>query len=124
MEVSKAFSSPNAIVFLNVQWSKECEIGRLQFAQFILDHRRYSPNDSLECKFVDVTEIAIDRSSLTAIPGWLKLTKQSGQRWLLMCKGEIAWVKHGRVIHVQPIGEFRTTQELMRKTDELMKLAE
>ena len=116
--VTNAALSERAIVFVNVDWAI-MEPQRTRFAQFVINYHRKHPDDSVLFHYVDCTPVTNGYAPLKSLAGWRDLQKAAGTA-LIHGYGEIVWMHNGRVLHVEGILNFETTEDLIEKTRTLM----
>jgi hypothetical protein len=116
--VSDAARSPRAIMFVHVDWAI-MEPQRTRFAAFMLEYYRTYPADPMLFHYVDCTSVTNDYAPLEALAGWQELENAAGTS-LIHGWGELVWMEHGRVLHVERILNFDTASELVEKTQSLM----
>jgi hypothetical protein len=116
--VSNAAGAPRAIIFVHVDWAI-MEPQRTVFAEFMLEYQRKNPDHSILFHYVDCTPVTSGYRPLTLLPGWLELQEAAGTS-LIHGWGEIVWMAHGQVLHVERILNFDSAAELIAKTESLM----
>ena len=122
--IENARNAEQAVVFVRLRWSAQSEWATFPFAQFMLDYSHSHPNSRLLFHYIDCTSITSDYSPLTDIPGWQELENDCP---LIQGYGELAWLKNGRVLRVEPIHDiwdFDAIEKLIAITDELMSAPE
>jgi hypothetical protein len=118
--IDNAVASEQAILFVNLDWAI-MQPQRKQFAEFMIEYQRRHPANSLMFHYVDCTQITSGYSPLRSLPGWQEL-ETNGQS-LIHGWGELVWMERGHVLHVEPILNFETVSDLVRKTEQIMSLA-
>ena len=111
--IGHAVDCSRSVSFVDMKWSLNSVFHRRTFAQFVVDYHRETRSDVALMHFIDCTSITHDYSPLYDLSGWDK------QRHRIAGMGELIWMQNGRVLHVEPIGNFRSTDELVAKTSAL-----
>lgn len=119
--VSNAAASPRAVMFVHLDWAI-MEPQRTRFVEFVLDYQRLHPDDPLLFHYVDCTPVTSGYRPLRSLPGWQELHEAAGTS-LIHGWGELVWMEHGRVLHVERILNFDSTSQLVEKTETLMPTA-
>ncbi len=119
--VTNAATSERAIMFVNVDWAI-MEPQRTRFAQFAINYHRNNPDDSVLFHYVDCTPVTNGYAPLRSLAGWRELQEAAGTA-LIHGWGELVWMHNGRVLHVERILNFKTTEDLIEKTNSLMPQA-
>lgn len=119
--IDHALDSEHAVIFVNLRWAT-LQFEQRRFAQFALDYRSLYPDDSVLFHYLDCTPITDDYTPLSSMPGWKELEKPG--RSLIQGYGELVWIRHGRVVHVEPSTNFQVTSDLIHKTEELFRSPE
>lgn len=117
--IQNATKAEQAVILINLDWSIQCVMARVPFAQFMLDYRSSRPHGKLLFHYIDCTNITQDYSPLTDLPGWQELDDKSPGT-LISGYGEMVWLKNGQVLRVAPIWDVRSRDKLIKITDELM----
>ncbi|PHS03220.1 MAG: hypothetical protein COA78_18590 [Blastopirellula sp.] len=118
--VDNAAAADRAIMFINLDWSVMAH-QIPQFAEFSIEFQKAHPDENVMFHFVDCTPVThLGYKPLRALDGWKELEVDGGS--LIHGWGEVAWLEHGHVLHVQRIDEFESTAELIEFTERLMKL--
>jgi hypothetical protein len=115
--IQNARNAEQSVVFIGLRWSATSQWATFPYAQFMLDYNSSHPDSKLLFHYIDCTSLSDDYSPLTEIPGW----HDSGA--VIHGNGELAWLKNGRVLRVEPIcgfRDFRSIEKLTTITDELM----
>jgi hypothetical protein len=116
--VANAAHAERAVLFVNVDWSL-LEPMRTRYAHFMLGYQQAHPNDGLLFHYVDCTPVSGGYAPLRALPGWTEL-EEARRASLIHGWGEVVWMAHGRVLHVEPILECGSPAQLVAKTERLL----
>lgn len=113
--IDHASKCSRSVSYIDLDWSLDSQIHRRTFAQFVVDYHREVQCNFAPMHFIDCTSITHDYSPLSDLPGWDK------QRHPIAGMGEVMWMQNGRVLHVEAIDNFRSTNDLIAKTVALFK---
>jgi hypothetical protein len=113
--VSAAAAAQRAIVFIHVDWAP-MQVQRSQYAQFVVEYQRLHPHENLQFHYIDCTTVTDGYKPLEDLPGWKELEDSKGIA-LLHAGGELVWLDHGRVLHVERIPEDDSTLHLVKRTE-------
>lgn len=113
--VDEAKSHSNAILLVHVDWAPMIH-QRKRFAEFEREYKTRYPKNDVAFRYIDCTSITEDYEPLRSLPGWKELEKQNSGSSLVHGYGELAWVKNGRVLHVERPLNFDSVDGLVAKT--------
>jgi len=116
--VSHAAASKRAIMFINIDWAI---LGneRKRFAEFMVAYHHKHQDDPVLFHYVDCTPVTSGYYPLRSLSGWKELESTKGTS-LVHGWGEVVWMEHGHVLHVERILNFDTTQRLIEITESLL----
>jgi hypothetical protein len=116
--VHDAASLPDAIILVHVDWAPMVHQQK-RFTEFVRDYKAKYPKSDLAFRYIDCTPIAEGYEPLRSLPGWKELEELNNGLSLVHGYGELAWLKNGRVLHVERPLNFRTPDALVSKTESL-----
>lgn len=118
--VAHAANSERSIMFIHVDWSF-MTLGQRMYSRFITEYFQNHPDDNLLFHYVDCTPVTNGYQPLWNLPGWKELMDSGNagiHGW-----GELVWMDHGRVIHIQRIDDFDTANDLVEWTEKILPIA-
>lgn len=74
-------------------------------------------------RYIDFTDVSGDYPQLFSLPGWAELRQQRGGDALIHGYGELVWMDHGDVVHVERPLNYKDETELIAKTDSLFSMS-
>ena len=115
--VDEATSHRNAIILVHVDWAP-MHLQRQRFAEFKRAYKVKYPERELAFRYIDCTAVTEGYEPLRSLPGWKELEQSNGAS-LVHGYGELAWVRNGRVLHVESPLNFASADELIERTQSL-----
>jgi hypothetical protein len=111
-----AINSDRAIVFVHLDWAI-MQPQRDLFTRFMLHYHHRFPDRSVGFHYLDCTPITSDYTPLKSLPDW----PGSGRNIYALqgtgVWGDVIWIDHGVVRHVETIMESDDADELIAKTN-------
>lgn len=114
--LSNAVACECAVVFVHLDWAP---MPTDRFAEFALAHQESHLPEDIAFHYIDFTSSSEDYQPLRSLAGWSELEEATGTS-LVHGKGELVWLNHGRVVHVQSITSFDSVSEFLAKATSLM----
>lgn len=114
--VDEATSHPDSIILVHVSWAPMI-LQQKRFAEFSRSFKSRHPNSELAFRYIACTPITEGYKPLRSLPGWKELEELNNGSSLVHGYGELAWVKNGRVQHVQRPLDFDSPDDLVAKTE-------
>lgn len=111
-----AINSDRAIVFVHMDWAI-MQPQRDFFTRFMLRYHQRLPDRSVGFHYVDCTPITSDYTPLKSLPGWPGSGRDIYARQGTGGWGDVIWIDHGIVQHVETIVESDDVDELIAKTN-------
>lgn len=111
-----AINSEFAIVFVHMDWAI-MQPQRELFISFMLRYHQHFPDRSVGYHYVDCTPITSDYTPLKSLPGWPGSGREIYARQGTGGWGDVIWIDHGVVQHVETIQESNDVDELIAKTN-------
>jgi len=113
--LGNALASDRAVVFVHLDWAV-MESQRDRFTRFMLAYHQQFPAHAVGFHYIDCTPISSDYTPLKSLPGWPGsgsevFAQQGTGGW-----GDVIWLDHGVVRHVESILESQDATELVAKT--------
>jgi hypothetical protein len=87
------------------------------FISFMLRYHQHFPDRSVGYHYVDCTPITSDYTPLKSLPGWPGSGREIYARQGTGGWGDVIWIDHGVVQHVETIQESNDVDELIAKTN-------
>lgn len=115
--VSHAAAARRSILFIQLDWAFMYDQHR-RFAEFSIAHSNAHPESNVGFYYVDCTPVTSGYAPLHELNGWDELEAAAGTS-LIHGWGEVAWLENGRVLHVEPILNFDSVDDLIEKTQDL-----
>lgn len=120
--LEEAVSWPLAIILINVRWAPMTR-ARQRFCELEAAIRSRYPNLNIAFRSIDFTPVEDNYAPLRSLPGWTDLEQANSGQSLIHAHGEFAWIRDGRVLHVQRPSDFSTVEDLIEKTRLLLVAA-
>ena len=118
LAVHEATSWPDAVILVHVSWAPMVH-QRKRFTEFVRAYKTKYPKSDLAFRYIDCTPISGGYEPLRSLPGWKELEELNNGSSLVHGYGELAWLKNGRVLHVERPLNFETPDALIAKTESL-----
>lgn len=116
--LSKLDEHQSSVLFVHVDWASMIH-HRERFCEFAREYGRTHPASGLVFHYIDCTSITDGYEPLRSLPGWKRL-EGDPPRSLIHGHGEIAWMKSGSVLQVDPILGHGTAEDLVTTTELLL----
>ncbi|MDB5335082.1 MAG: hypothetical protein JWN70_701 [Planctomycetaceae bacterium] len=117
--IGEAVAANFSILFVHVSWAP-MKLQRDLFLRFAADCQNKSPG--VICfRYIDFTDVSDDYPQLFSLPGWAELRQQSGNA-MIHGYGELVWMDHGNVVHVERTLNYKNESELTAKTNSLFTI--
>lgn len=117
--VENAAQSHRAVVFVYLPWAP-MRPQTDRFAELVVDWHANHKHVPVGFHFIDFSDVGNGYRPLTNLPGW---PARDGRPdvgriggW-----GELVWIDHGRVVHIQSAMDFSDGDELVALTRNLFK---
>jgi hypothetical protein len=117
--VENAAACPRAVMYLSVDWSPLTIIELPTYADLVVAFGERHSATPVAFHLVDCTPITRGYAPLRELAGWRELEAAAGGS-LIHGSGEVVWMRNGRVLHVEPIFNFESTEELVALTERLL----
>ncbi|MEO8269453.1 MAG: hypothetical protein ABI557_07035 [Aureliella sp.] len=84
----------------------------------MIDYQRQYPDEKIGVHYIDFSPDG-SYDTLKSLRGWQEL--EGPHSSLIQGYQEIVWLDHGRVLHVEPIGNFHSAAELISETRKIYR---